>query len=72
MAESNHEFNSIRQELSIVDSKNYSERKEIERLEHELREANAVSHKNYQEIQRLREIGVSRDTDNKNSRARID
>jgi hypothetical protein len=33
-----------------MESKNYSERKEIERLEHELREATAISQKEYQDI----------------------
>ena len=47
LAERNAEFGSLRQDFSIMESRNYSERKEIERLEHEIREATAISHKHY-------------------------
>lgn len=51
--------------MSIIDNKNYTEKKDIERLDLEHRDAVSVSHKNYQEMQRLRDIIGSRDLDNR-------
>jgi hypothetical protein len=44
------EANELRQDLAVLESKIYSERKEIERLESDNRDAVSVSHKNFQEI----------------------
>ena len=55
----------MRQENSIVDGKIYQERKEIERLDQEHRDAVNVSHKNYQEITRLKELITVRELDNR-------
>ena len=61
----NQEINELRQENSIVDGKIYQERKEIERLDQEHRDAVNVSHKNYQEITRLKELITVRELDNR-------
>ena len=44
------EYNELRQDLAVLESKIYSERKEIERLEGDHRDTVSVSHKNFQEI----------------------
>lgn len=49
----------------MLDGKIYSERKEIERLDHEHREAVNVSHKHYQEIARLKDLINVRELDNR-------
>lgn len=36
----------------MMESRNYGERKEIERLDHDVREATGISHKNYSELSR--------------------
>lgn len=59
------EVNDLRQENSVVDGKIYGERKEIERLDQEHRDAVNVSHKNYQEISRLKELISVRELDNR-------
>lgn len=55
-----------------MESRNYSEKREIERLEAEFREATAISHKCYQEIQRLKEAITTRDLDIRGYRLRIE
>jgi hypothetical protein len=66
------EYNDLRGQLSAAEGKNYSERKDIERLDADLRDATSVSHKFYQDIARLRDIQNSRDLDNRGAKARID
>jgi hypothetical protein len=51
--------------LNVLDGKIYAERKEIERLDHEHREAVNVSHKNYQEVARLKDLIGVRELDNR-------
>ena len=46
----NEEFNELRQTLSVLESKIYGEKKEIERLDNDHRDAASVSHKNFQEV----------------------
>lgn len=41
------EYNDLRGQLSAAEGKNYSERKDIERLDADLRDATSVSHKFY-------------------------
>ena len=65
------EFNELRQDLSVLESKIYGEKKEIERLDNDHRDAGNVSHKNFQEIQRLRELINVRELDNRGYQARI-
>lgn len=60
----------MRQELSILDSKNYTEKKEIERFDLDHRDAINISHKNYQEIARLKDIIGARDLDNRGFQAK--
>jgi hypothetical protein len=67
----NEEFNELRQDLSILESKVYGEKKEIERLDIDHRDAVSVSHKNFQELQRLRELINVRELDNRGYNARI-
>jgi hypothetical protein len=47
VSQRNLEIGDLRGELNVLDGKIYAERKEIERLDHEHREAVNVSHKNY-------------------------
>jgi chromosome segregation ATPase len=71
IADTNSEVNSRtveiheqRQELGAAESRVAGERREIERLELELKEATAVSHKCYQDIARLREAIAAKEMDN--------
>jgi uncharacterized lipoprotein YehR (DUF1307 family) len=50
LAQQNEEYTELRAEVGVMESRNYSEKREIERLEAEFREATAISHKCYQEI----------------------
>lgn len=47
------------------------EKKEIERLENELREATALNRKHNQDIARLRDISATRDNDNRAFQGKI-
>ena len=53
----------MRAEIGVFESRNYSEKRDIERLEADLREATAISHKCYSDIQRLKESINGRDLD---------
>lgn len=44
-----------------MESKNYNERKEIERLDDEIREQTALSHKFYGDITRLKDNCMQKD-----------
>lgn len=61
----------MRQDLSVLESKIYSEKKEIERLDNDHRDAISVSHKNFQEISRLKDLIGVRELDNRGYNARI-
>lgn len=63
--ERNAEIQELRSDLNVLDGKIYAERKEIERLDHEHRDAVNVSHKNYQEIARLKDLISVRELDNR-------
>jgi chromosome segregation ATPase len=71
IAERNGEINELRAELGVLDGKIYQERKEIERLDHDHRDAVNVSHKNYQEIARLKDLIAVRELDNRQFQARL-
>jgi len=49
----------------VLEGKIYSERKEIERLDGEHRDAVNVSHKHFQEIARLKDMINVRELDNR-------
>lgn len=72
LAEKTCEYNALRSDYSVMESKNYAEKKEMERLESEIRDQSGLSHKYYQEMSRLKDIANSRDVDNSNMRAKID
>ncbi len=55
-----------------MEARNYSERREIERLETDLREGTAVSNKCFSDIQRLKEAISTRDLDIRGFKIRID
>ena len=55
-----------------METRNYAERRDIERLEADLREATAISNKCYSDIQRLKESINGRDLDIRGFRIRID
>lgn len=65
------EYNELRQTLSVLESKIYGEKKEIERFDIDHRDATGISHKNYQEIQRLKELINVRELDLRGFQARI-
>lgn len=65
IAQRNGEIAELRGELNVLDGKIYQERKEIERLDHDHRDAVNVSHKNYQEIARLKDLISVRELDNR-------
>jgi chromosome segregation ATPase len=46
-----------------MENRNYTEKRDIERLENDLREATGLSHKYYGDIQRLKESINARDMD---------
>lgn len=55
-----------------MESKNYSEKKEIDRLDHELREATAINHKNFQDLKKLGDVNSQRDAENRNNKSKIE
>lgn len=71
IAQRNVEINDLRSELNVLDGKIYAERKDIERLDHEHRDAVNVSHKNYQEIARLKDLIAVRELDNRQFQSRL-
>ena len=62
----------MRAELGVMETRNYAERRDIERLEADLREATAISNKCYSDIQRLKESINGRDLDIRGFRIRIE
>ena len=72
LGERTGEFNNLRQDYNMLEGRNYGERKDIERLEHDVRDQQALSHKNYQDINRLKDIGGSRDSENRSLKIRMD
>jgi chromosome segregation ATPase len=71
ISQRNLEISELRGDNNSVDSKIYSERKEIERLDLEHRDAVNVSHKNYQEIARLKDLINVRELDNRGFSTRL-
>jgi septal ring factor EnvC (AmiA/AmiB activator) len=71
ISQRNLEISELRADNSSVDAKIYSERKEIERLDLEHRDAVNVSHKNYQEIARLKDLINVRELDNRGFSTRL-
>ena len=61
------EFNGLRSDMSVVESKVYAEKKDLERLESEIRDQSGISNKYYQEIARQTDISSNRDLDNRNA-----
>lgn len=61
----------LRAELNVLDGKIFSEKKEIERLDAETKDAVNVSHKNFQEMARLKDLINVRELDNRGFQARI-
>lgn len=57
------EFIELRSELGVAENRNYVERREIERLDLDLREASSVSDKYQNDIHRTTEQINSRDMD---------
>jgi hypothetical protein len=55
-----------------METRNYAERRDIERLEADLREATAISNKCFSDIQRLKESITGRDLDIRGFRIRIE
>jgi di/tripeptidase len=55
----------LKVELGVLDGKIYSEKKDIERLDAEHRDAVNVSHKNFQDIARLKDLINVRELDNR-------
>ena len=54
-----------------MEGKNSVERRDIERLEASIRDANNISNKNFQDISRLRDIQNARDLENRGFQAKI-
>lgn len=55
-----------------MENRNFGERREIERLEADLREATGLSNKYYSDIQRLKESITARDLDIRGYRLRVE
>lgn len=72
LAERTTDFNGLRSDANIMETKNYAEKKNIERVENEIREQTGISRKYCSEMTRLKEIANSRDIDNENLLLRID
>lgn len=62
----------MRAELGVMESRNYQEKREIERLEADLRDATAYSQKCYGDIQRLKEALTTRDLDIRGFKLKIE
>ena len=67
-----HEFNNLKGEISVMEVKNQQERKQVEILNQELREATGLSNKNYAEIVRCKDSLKSRDVENRNLYQKIE
>lgn len=65
------EFNDLRGEIGVLEGKVYSEKKDLERLEGDHRDAASASNKNYQEISRLKDLINVRELDNRGFQSRI-
>jgi len=61
----------LRSELGGVEYAVNNEKKEIDRLTAEVRDQTGLSHKNYQDIARNKDILNNRDADNKSFESRI-
>jgi len=72
LADRVEEYNQLRAQLSVVEGKNYAERKDIERLDIDLRDATSSSQKYYQDIARLKDISNARELDNRGYKARVE
>jgi len=55
-----------------MENRNYTEKRDIERLENDLREATGLSHKYYGDIQRLKESINARDMDIRGFKLRLE
>jgi hypothetical protein len=62
----------LRAEVGVMENRNYAERREIERIEGDLREATGLSNKYFGEIQRLKEAINSRDMDIRGFKIRVE
>lgn len=72
LLQANDEYNELRAELGVIEGRNYAEKRDIERIEADLREATALSHKFYAEIQRLRDLINQREVDLRGFRMKIE
>lgn len=72
LAKKNDEYTELRAELGVMENRNYSEKRDIERLETELRDATGVSNKYYADIQRLKETISNRDLDIRGFKLRVE
>ncbi len=59
------------QEFSMVDNKNNMLKRDINRVENDLRDQNGLSHKNQLEVSRLRESNFARENDISNAQGKI-
>jgi chromosome segregation ATPase len=72
LGQQNEEFTELRAEVGVMESRNYQEKREIERLEADLRDATAYSQKCYGDIQRLKEAITTRDLDIRGFKLKIE
>ena len=72
LAQQNEEYTELRAELGVMESRNYQEKREIERLEADLRDATGYSQKCYGDIQRLKEALTTRDLDIRGFKLKIE
>ncbi len=72
LAQQNEDYTELRAELGVMESRNYQEKREIERLEADLRDATAYSQKCYADIQRLKEAITTRDLDIRGFKLKIE
>jgi hypothetical protein len=63
LSKQQEEYVELRSELGVAENRNYVERREIERLELDLREASSLSDKYHNDIARTTEQINSRDMD---------
>ena len=67
-----NEENSHQSKVNGIENENYVLKRDVEKLDHDNREANGLHHKNNMEIARLRDISSARDLDNKSYLNRIE
>lgn len=55
-----------------MESKIYQEKKEVDRLDNDIRQATTISQKNYQDLQKLSDSNYQRDSENRANKGKLE